>query len=421
MTENEDPGKALLRLLQGHASPVSPIRAEHQDTQMPELHSLLPLPAADVRIAAAGGYSEPRTPRFDYHVPHPESSTSSVSRLAGEDLLRMLHQGGSPTPTSTTVLTSTSHQPVPPALPAAVPSVSMSRSVAAEHERRLRNLLSIGEGDSSSFLGPSHSEGIAQPPLSLAAPPVTPMTPLTPRSVAPPVVTASSTTVTDGAAVGNPKKKKRARNNKSRNKYGKHTQQAEASDCTGGNSQGVSNSRGKATGTSGKSTASRQDGERKLSTGSGGGERSGRSRGGRGRGHEGGTNGSNPGHEGGRGRKGSGRSTRGPRGAASPQGQSFAWSAFQNSPDPKNIPIPPLQHFLLNPEVSEDSQQVERSPPPGWHGTSITVQGDSSVLAPQELLLHTPPPPPRDLRVRPDERTSAQKVEDDIKRILRLN
>lgn len=125
------------------------------------------------------------------------------------------------------------------------------------------------------------------------------------------------------------------------------------------------------------------------------------------------------------GAKGGGGSSGGGGGGRAPTPSStYALSKFQNSPDPKSIPIPSLRHFSLNPEVSTEEEDIDAeagSPP------SLSLRGYMEGSREDEYGsgwtgLHTPPPATSIVARTQglENRSSAKKAEDDIKRMLRL-
>lgn len=370
-------------------------------------------------MATAGGYDEQPPPDLNYHVPYQRDSSSSVLRSAGEDLLRMLHQGGNPTPGTSTIATPLiiDGQCSSPPQPTPAPPFSTPRSLAAEQERILRNYLAIGVSDSPSFSSSPQLQMVPPPP----PPPPPPGAPVTPPRVADSIAATSSSTVLDAVQEGDIKrsKKKRGKSRGSRGKGGKPQDQQSGQSNSGDDCAHVVQGASKPGAKSARTKTSPTDDECVLSSSSGRGN-SEKNRGARSQAQGKGTQRDESARESGKGGKQGTKSKKGPRAGAPPQArQSFALSQFQRSPDPSNIPTPSLQHFSLNPEVSEGGRQLETSSA-GWQGDGVASSSDG-VLAPQELLMHTPPPPPKEFRVGSGERSSAQRIEDDIKRILRLS
>lgn len=362
----------------------------------------VPLPGNQVRGAAAGEYygSMPPTPDRDgYLLPRPSASSASMVPTrgsAGADLLRMLHQGGgsAPLPTSTRVPAATSsiltpqeaQQPLPP------PPISTPRKVAAEQERFLRNFLSIGENNNAPSTGQAGAPSVVAPAtpssssasVSAASPSAT--------VLAGPVANGRTGRGKDKAARGRGKDKGRGREHRS----GAHERGKSGS---GGGTPGPAESsrgRGQGRGARGHGRAGKDYGRREAKN-------------------------SNKGGKGGTG-----------KGAPSPQTpSSYAWSRFQNSPDPHTIPIPSLQGNVIIPQVSEEVHDgVASATSPSYsawpNGAAASQPGrggapEGRQEQQQAMVMQTPPPAARpQASTGRGGRSSAKKAEDDIKRMLRL-
>lgn len=435
MTEREDQGRALLRILQGVQVSDTPAVERHETLAHPEFASgsLFPstLHMTDVRGAAAGEQHDNahRTPTasnmevYPYHLPRPGASASSPARSAGADLLRML-QGA---PQSSAITTSTTWQRhrslqrqytqdlppsslLPPAaqhqhyhqyqqqhqqhlqhhdltLPTSSPPI-FPRSVAAEKELFLKKFLRIESSD---------NEARSTPTL--------PTTPLFPAPSSGHLALSATTAAipTSMPAVVEIGDQEGQERNKSRTK-----ERGKSRGPRGGWSRG---GRGGENSKEISSTPARERNKRSVSLARGHMEANHRGKGGqKGRGSrtqiE--TNGreAKKGGRGGGGRSGGGG---GRSGARSPSpSTAYAWSAFQNSPDPKNIPIPSLSHFSMSSDTSagDDAPVLESS-----SCRDEMVIGDGRIQA---------SPPERDAKPTGNTRSSAQRAEADIKKMLGL-
>lgn len=438
MTEREDQGRALLRLLQGVQVSDTPAVERHETVAHPEFASgtLFPstLHMTDVRGAAAGEQHDNvhRTPPasnmevYPYHLPRPGASASSPARSAGADLLRML-QGAPQSSATTTSTTRQRHRSLqrhythdlplsslpPPAaqhhhyhqyqqqhqqhpqhqdltLPTSSPP-NFPRSVAAEQERFLKKFLRIESPD---------NEARSTPTLST--------TPLFPAPSSAPLAISATTAAmpTSMPAVVEIGDQEGQERNKSRTK-----ERGKSRGPRGGWSRGGEGGGGGENNTEISSTPARERSKRSVSLARGHMEASHRGKGGqKGRGPrtqiE--TNGreAKKGGRGGGGRNGGGG---GRSRARSPSpSTAYAWSAFQNSPDPKNIPIPSLSHFSMSSDTSagDDAPVLESS-----SCRDEMVIGDGRIQA---------SPPERDAKPTGDTRSSAQRAEADIKKMLGL-
>lgn len=421
MNDQEDPGKALLRLLHGQAPPVPLPPTNSHNTQISEFHpppTFLPLPATEVRMAAGGGYSDPSAPQFSHNLSRPRVLTTSVPRSAGADLLRMLHQGStSPAGSSSTMVTPSTATPgLPPPPPPSVqaPPISTPRSIAAEQERILKNFLSIGGNESSSVPCTPSVQQILPPPPPPARSPVA-HSPLASTVQAP-----STAPMTNGEVGGNGKKNnRRGKRSESRGKGARRKQQVEHPESGDDFHRGIGDPGRPAAGAGDCHEASPRHLERSRSASTSR-RRSGSNQGGKNQGRGKATHAGDSAHDNVKNGKGGGKTRRGTRGGGSPPSQQpiYALSAFQTSPDPKSIPIPSLQCFSFDREVSGGSQQVEASSSPSWHGGNLGSPAEEVVVT-QQALTHASPT--RDVSAKTAGRSSAQKIEDDIKRILRLS
>lgn len=420
MAKREDQGKNLLRLLQAAqpapAPPNAPLHPHHSETEnLSDYPPPCPLAAAEVRSAAAGEqhycYEEgavtaaAASPTVGdlspYGLPRPGASPNTPARSAGADLLgtsrQSPHLAAEPATTRSQHRQSQQyqkrqqqhpphhrqlqqHQPQqksstsPPP-----PSTPRSDSIAAEQERFLKKFLAIG-GDTGDINNTSLP--ISPPRQQQQQQQRTALVPMTPPPPGPPPPAVPPAGITENS--------KSPRTHKSR-----HT-----------------NNQGRGRGVGGREGRGR--GARTPQHATGGRDaRKGRGRGGGGGG-------------GGRG---------GPAAPTPPQ--AYAWSAFQNSPDPKSIPIPSLQHFNLDtsPSGGEESTGPETGPSPlNWREMQQQQQQQPSITdaggggdddpAIYGTGLSTPPPAAaRVARITEAERgsrSSAKKAEDDIKRMLRL-
>lgn len=438
MTEREDQGRALLRLLQGVQVSDTPAVERHETLSHHEFASgtLFPstLHMTDVRGAATAeqhdnAHRNPTASNIDvypYHLPRPGASSSSPARSAGTDLLRMLQ--GAPQSSATTMSTTRQRQRslqrhyaqdlTPPSLPPpaaqhqhyhqyqqqhqqhlqhqdlTLPTPSppiFPRSVAAEQERFLKKFLRIDSPDNEAKSTPTFSTTPLCPapssePLALSAP-------------ATAISTSIPAVVENGDQEGQERNKSRTKERgKSRGPRGGWSRGGGGGGSGGGENDAEISS-----------TPARERSKRSVSLARGHMEASHRGKGGqKGRGPrtqiE--TNGreGKKGGRGGGGRNGGGGGGRSRARSPSPS-TAYAWSAFQNSPDPKNIPIPSLSHFSLSSETSA--------------GDEAPVL-ESSSCRDEMVVGDGRPPPERDARLTGDTRSSAQRAEADIKKMLGL-
>lgn len=414
-------------LHEGQPASATPLR-EHQSMSYPDIPpartSNQPqhvLPFADVRSATAGEHDDvddsPTTPIQSippYLLPRPGASATTPAYSAGADLLRMLQQG-SPPPAQTSTMNQQQrsgeyehqqhqHQQQnrheQEQYPRdATPPPSAPRSMAAEQERFLKNFLAIGDSTGSM---PSPS---TPPPASATRAPL-------PEAPSP--------------TAGAPLAAAAAKSN--------HPSSATATDTGGGraknqpNNKGRGKERGKGRGQRGgrhgsptrASVGAGRGGQHHTENavrGRGRGQQGGRGEQGRGgTGRDAGRDSSKKGARGG-GKNGGGGGGKGAP-AASPK---YAWSAFQNSPDPKSIPIPSLQHFSRTPGVSSGEDGVALSAESSnWREGALGsggVGGETVEPAGPAGGMRTP----TSNRTKPESRSSAKKAEDDIKRMLGLN
>lgn len=373
MTNREDQGKNLLRLLQAAQPPPPASPLHHSDTTRSDYPAL---PATDVRSAAAGEQCYPDAASAADGIssdllPRPGASATTPARSPGANLLRMLQQSPqqagpaaeAPTPQQQH---GRPHQPQhqhPQKSSASPPPPSTPRSgIAVEQERFLKSFLAIGGENSNN--GDTGSLPFSPPPQHQHQHQRETLVPATPPR---------------GVVGGNKQHASKGRNN-SNNTHG----------------------RGR------------------------GGGREGRGRGGKNPQQLGGTGGREA-------RKGRGRGSGGSGGGGGRGGPTaptpspkYAWSAFQNSPDPKSIPIPSLQHFNLDasPSQGEEGAGPEAGPlSPNWRESMEQQQQLDLRAGITTESLSTPPPAARAVRATGAEsssRRSAKKAEDDIKRMLRL-
>lgn len=470
MAEEEDRGKALLQMLHGdfQQMPLSSVQAPRASAGSPSSSSFqippldrataptsrstptasVPMSSTDVRSVTAGEQHEPETSAQDDL--HPGALGATPARSAGAELLRMLHTPPQPVETSTSGVASSvrlQNQPLYQRqdqqqqqdqryyqqhqqqhqqqhhhshnhhnrhhhehLTAVRAPTPVRQSVAAEQERVLKAFLAIGGNDENTrtmsnddvtdtwpISPPTSSEAVdgASPPSSALATP-----------------SRTEDAGTKGHVIEG-RKRERGKGRSHREGKGRGSLGDVGShvpECAAPRERRKQTT--KAGGCCAKTLGRGREGHQGRGSRSHGGAGRAEKKGSRGGTKKGAGVGGGGGGGGGRGGKGL---------VSSPK---YAWSAFQNSPDPKSIPIPSLDHFSLN--HGPDDAAVEEKGAMGaspliWQEGTAGLKGMDAYVAGARSGLQTPPRAAATMEKSGGEsRSSAKMAEDDIKRILRL-